>query len=360
MLVLVAYEPVAEACSGPICVAGILPRDGAVVPANLPALLWDPTYGKASSQPEVPTTTTARILDLTAGTTVPHLTEATRRGLLVRPTAALVPGHQYAFEAQDCFTGMDLFRPVPFERTTFTATRAYALPTAIGALRIVKQEMRQLWVPFTIFECRPDQPPRFDAMTAEVELVYSVDAVPFEALSFLQLRVDGRRVPQLHDGAYIQVDQHLGQGYRAPRGKDLVILVCETGRERQTFSVTMEAELPGVGVFETPPIEVELECGGSDGGTIDAGPAEPPMDAGSPDSSALEALTADPGCGCRTSGPVHQPVGWWCWTILGSALLRRRLRRPTGWSAADRPEGAGEGVARSGGAFDLLPLDQHL
>jgi hypothetical protein len=312
----------AHACSGLACVPGILPASGAVVPANTGAILWDPDFAKASGH-WVPTTTTAKIIDLVTLEVVPHRFQRTPRGLLVHLEGPLTPGREYAFQAQDCFgSGYGFNTP---SRSTFTATVAAPLPQGIGTLRVVEKRLANLFPPVpTEAVCMPG--PQYLAAIAEVELMLDESARPFEPLFFLQLKVDGRPIPQLRGTTYIQVQQRLGQGYRAPRGRDWVELRCSAGLESQRVAVTMEAELPGARLYETPPLLIDLDCRGADAGVEDASVADV---ATTPEAGIPERLVEEQGCGCSSNEPRQRPsvmlmllggfVVWWAF-----ASRRRR------------------------------------
>lgn len=314
--------PDAHACSGLACVPGILPASGAVVPANTEAILWDPDFAKASGY-SVPTTTTAKVIDLVSLEVVPHRFERTPRGLLVRLEGPLTPGREYAFQAQDCLgSGYGFNTP---SRSTFTATVASPLPQGIGTLRLVEKRLWNLYPPVpTEAVCMPG--PQYLAAIAVVELILDESAHPFEPLFFLQLKVDGRPIPQLRGTTYIQVQQRLGQGYRAPRGRDWVELRCSAGLEGQRVAVTMEAELPGVGLYETPPLLIDLDCRGADAGVEDASVADV---ATTPEARIPEGLVEEQGCGCSSTKHEQKPGAMLMWLVglgVGSHSASRRRR----------------------------------
>jgi hypothetical protein len=111
----------ADACSGSCIHGSFLPRDGATIPANAPALYWRPS---SDATPD------GVRLTPNGGAPIPLIAIQEPNGWLLTPATPLVAGTQYVLEETD---GCEQ----PF-RVTFTAGPTAPLPTSLGTTRSVR------------------------------------------------------------------------------------------------------------------------------------------------------------------------------------------------------------------------------
>ncbi len=290
--VMAASVRPAAACSVACWPGRFVPGDGAVVPANLPAIVWLP-----SSEATGPSDLQLTRAD--APTQVLPLTATLVEGgtYLVVPDAPLEAGVTYTIvEAPDCHGDTP--------RATFTVGPAAPLPTQLGALRITPEAQGVVSLETSGGQCGVETV----VARARVELQFAADAEPWRDVLHLETLVDARAwrprssiVSVLAPGA-----SWLG------RGVDRVYTVCASpafgdpsypALHPGSHQVMMRASLPSTALsLTTEPATFTLRCELSD---CDAA------------GSCVEAPA-----GCCASSPAGAAP--WLAAALGLWLRRRR------------------------------------
>jgi MYXO-CTERM domain-containing protein len=222
-LTYVAFAPsVASACSQPLCSGGkAIPFDGAVVPANIERLLWNPQTTTPFFDDEVPME--LRVVDVSDGSEVPFELDSEPRGELVMLGTALEPNRTYRLEATSgCQEGKLL-------STEFYTTRAAPLPQTLGLLRNALPSIGALQVAHG-GSCTTS------AQAAQVELFLNVseDARPWQDALVYTTYVDGQ--PWSPSKA-LNENRTPGEGWQG-RGRDVVYALCDA--EQGTITGTTE------------------------------------------------------------------------------------------------------------------------
>lgn len=281
-LLAVSARP-ASACSPSHCRAAFAPFDGAVIPANAPALYWRLDAG--GQTPVMPTLTAA-----SAPTTPVAFTLVQQNGdFLVVPTAPFVEGETYTFEQVACGETV---------RSSFTAAAAAPLPSSLGTVNIVVNGERPGFAVQAggVGECTTS----IAATTANVTLERSPTAAPWNDLLFYETRVDDTTW-EYKPGTFVYPP--LGETWSG-RGKDVLWAACETkpnayvGLTAGGHSVLFRASIPNGPTLSTPAVTVDLAC--------DPDPAPEPE----PSSDG----------GCATGKPAALGLGL---ALLGLARRRR-------------------------------------
>lgn len=258
----------ADACSPPPCWGGFLtPGDSARVPANLPAIHWQPmrTYDGAPMDPANVTlrTQSGTAIALTA-------TEQPDGSFLFTPATALVPDEIYVLaDGNTCgLTGET------GPTATFQTTAAAPLPTQLGALVATEATVGPLEVATLRGSCSS----QVQADTASVIVERTAEADPWHDVLHYETFVDGRPwSPQSSLNGLVAP----GTSWRG-RGTDRIYRVCSTdddtlgeGLAEGTHVIAMHAKLPGTtSTMTATEVTVELSCSdppanndeGSDGG----------------------------------------------------------------------------------------------
>lgn len=294
MSALAFDAPPAEACSPPPCQGGFLtPGDSARVPANLPAIHWQPmqSYDAAPDPAKVTLKTQAgAAIALTA-------MQQPDSSFLLVPATALAPDEIYVLaDGNTCgLTGET------GPTATFQTTAAAPLPTQLGTLVATAAEVGPLEVATLRGSCSSQT----QSDTATVLVERTAEADPWHDVLHYQTFVDGRPwSPQSNLNSLVAP----GTSWRG-RGTDRIYTICSTddgtlgeGLGEGTHVIAMHAKLPGTtSTLTATEVTVELSCS-------DPGDEEPGDDSG----------------GCSTSGGDAR------WLALGLAVLlgrRRRARR---------------------------------
>ncbi|MFN0245470.1 MAG: hypothetical protein ACKV2T_01095 [Kofleriaceae bacterium] len=296
VLTFVAIEP-SDACSPPPCWAGgLLPADGATIPANAPALYWRPASGGTPGE-----------IRLTAvgGAQIPltSVREPNSDAYVLTPSTPLVAGTQYVLED----TGECLYQE-PL-RSTFTAGPAAPLPTSLGTTQRDGAYVRD---DISIATARGSCSIDLDAASAIVTLTHSADAEPWQDLLVYETLADSQLwAPH----TAINVSRPLGASWRG-RARDQLYRVCVDNDEGRglaegTHEAAFRAYLPGQAKLVATSVSVETACEPSNGsnGSGSNGSNNP----GTP---------TDPGGCCSTSSRSHDVA----WVAFLGLLLRRRRR----------------------------------
>lgn len=319
VLSIQSFEVHARACAGPACPGGgLVPGDGATLPANAPGLVWMPSRPGSFDIGQLTRTDAGAGDGADAGPPAPF--ELTVRGdagasipLDVRPlgfnTVTLVPraplaaGLTYTFhDAQAC---------VPDEggladRFTFSATTASELPTGLGELSAGAVTTGPLWVAASA-ECTR----AVNSVQAEVSLALSDSASPWRDAFLYSTYVDGRIWgPSMN----VAVMPKFGGSWRG-RGKDLVYAPCEPDRDEDrglsegTHTVEMRAVLAGMDSVElrSNRVTVTLLCPSKPDGSAPDGAAP---DGAAPDGAMPDRSVPDGGMrGAGGSGGASHGAG---------------------------------------------------
>ena len=314
----------ASACSALPCDAGYLyPEAGSTIPANAPALLWQPTgrlfenWAESSLPPPTWTGPDGAVSfdEERSGPSSP---------ILVRPSR-LRPGSHRFTEPEDYDRCPDFGGYEPFS-VEFEVGLERALPTTLGAVTVAPPRRGPVEVPRG-GQCSD----LIDAVSVELSVALSPEAEPWRPLLLGRTFVDGREWrPQA------AVNRRLQAGAsRRGRFEDAVYADCrdasqpweDDGVEEGRHSVWFEGRVVGVPdlVLRTDPVEIELRCedpvaSGPDAGARDA------VVGGSDDRAFPEARS---GCRC-VAGARTTPGGSWTLAgIVGALLFGVRARRRT-------------------------------
>jgi MYXO-CTERM domain-containing protein len=293
---LVSVEP-ADACSPPPCWAGgLLPADGATIPANAPALYWRPSSGGTPGEIRLTAVGDAQI-PLTS------VKEANSDAYVLTPSTPLVAGMQYVLED----TGECLYQQ-PL-RSTFMVGPAAPLPTSLGTTQRDGAYVRgDISVATAGGSCSIE----LDAASATITLTHSADAEPWKDLFVYETLVDSQLwTPH----TAINVSRPLGASWRG-RARDQLYRVCVEnngegrGLDEGTHEAAFRAYLPGQAKLVATSVNVDTICDPSNGSN---GSGSGSNDPGTPTDSG--------GC-CSTSGSSANVA----WVALLGLLLRRRRR----------------------------------
>lgn len=290
-LLLLALSPLAWPCSPGPCSGGfVVPKDGATVPANLPALVWIPRRGSSGpdGEPEL----------RAASGEVKPLTLENDDGLLLLRAEGLTPGGYTLKTPAHC-------RYVYGERDrdhterSFTLGPEAPLPTALGALRVTPGQEAKLEVSTGVGSCSLEVP----AATVEVVLEPHASAEPWMPALLFTTLVDGKRWFAAHD---LNAEYAPGASWRG-RGQDLLFTACGEDADwvdgslpPGTHTVQLQARLAGQdAMWTSDEVQVELQC--------------PPEGIPAPKERG----------GLCASGPARGGVGW-IGFVLGLVWVRRR------------------------------------
>ncbi|MBL8626031.1 MAG: hypothetical protein JNK64_32245 [Myxococcales bacterium] len=296
-LALAARPRPAAACSGDDCRPGYLvPADGATVPANLPAVVWEPRPSPAAPDPGVVQLVTAAA----PSTAIPLAASGGGGGALELSLGGpLDPGAAYALVDATTVAGTC---PPPL-RATFTAAAAAPLPTRLGATVLEQVTRGEVTQPTTAGSCWVTA----QADRAHVRIALAPEAEPWRDVLLYETIVDGGPwAPR----ASLRSSYPPGASWQG-RGVDLVFHACPndvgiTGVSAiGLHTIEFTARIPGTAtVLRSDPVQVALPCAAAE-------------DAGS-------AVGADERGGCAAGGGG---IGAAAAGLLAAAMLRRRARR---------------------------------
>ena len=250
ILSVLATPSVSMGCEEPICWgSGLVPGDGATVPANLPAMAWLPTDGPLSPD----ATLTLR----TADKNIPLTMESQRingQAIVLARFEGVIPSTSIQASAPEtCRFGP---KGTP---ATITVGPSAPLPKSLGHLNLVSDQIGPLTVGTSMGSCSTV----INARQALIQLVPSIEATPWVDAMVFNTLVDGK--------PYIKTESI---GERAPfgaswvgRGKERVYVDCDSDRGAfqgvtpGPHTVVIQARIPGVeGVLSSDPLTVDLLC----------------------------------------------------------------------------------------------------
>lgn len=246
----------AEACSAPPCWQSYLaPANDVYVPANLPAIYWQPARGYDASELD---RDPSRV-QLAGSVPVPSLTESIRENgdVLFLLNEPLVEGQSYRLtDSTTCNDSSEFISP----DNSFTATAEAALPSTLGTVSAIDKGLGPLHVATTSGSCST----QIEAHQIALEVELSDDAQPWrDVLAFTTL-VDGQPWAASES---INSTNAPGTSW-VGRAKDKVFLSCDSdsdegysGLAEGAHLVAFEALLPGTDiVLSTEPVTVQLSC----------------------------------------------------------------------------------------------------
>ena len=237
-------------CEEPICWgSGLVPGDGATVPANLPAMAWLPTDGPLSPG----ATLTLRTVDKNIPLTMENHRINGAAIVLARFEGVTPSTSIQASAPETCRFGP---KGTP---ATITVGPSAPLPKSLGHLNIVSDHIGPLTVGTSMGSCSTV----INARQALIQLVPSIEATPWVDAMVFNTLVDGK--------PYIKTESI---GERAPfgaswvgRGKERVYVDCDSDRGAfqgiapGPHTVVIQARIPGVeGVLSSDPLTVDLRC----------------------------------------------------------------------------------------------------
>jgi hypothetical protein len=289
----------ARACSPPACGSGrVIPVEGSVVPASVPALLYIPYFREGSPPVDA---SGFRLLDDT-GRAVDVTITASGGTFLVAPRVSLIAGRRYRVQyPQTCTAALPT--QIGSAEQSFTAGPATALPTTTGTVAAVHYRTgpRRVWSGKSPGLCSDSS--EVIAAVARVEIDPSPELRALLPISHIRVRAGTTEVaalaqPQLAPSAPLSFE---------------VFTTCITddrfaapGLPVGTHRLEILTETFGVPAAPAPlSVEVTLDCAAAaDGGAPEAGAdasAETgPMDTGGADAGAAEAAADTPGIDAAT------------------------------------------------------------
>ena len=293
----------ADACSPPPCFAGhFVPKTGTTVPANTPALYWQPIQSGGSP---IANASLVSLVATNAPATKLAFT-ATPIGMtgsyLLIPDQMLAAGTSYMLDDGNmCSFNQQNTQPM----STFTVAAAAAMPTELGSLTLSAGNV----APMDVFTSSGSCFTEITASSAIVTLELSASALPWRDALFFETLVDGQ-VWSLGNPLSPTPPGENGKG----RGIELLWRRCHTddplaanGVSEGMHTVAMRVTLPGSTLsLTTAPVTFELTC---------------PPDAVTPDNTDVVDDGPRSGCGCRSS---DAPSSIWLAALL---LVRRRSAR---------------------------------
>lgn len=261
LIALAGVPRPASACSPPQCWPGYFtPADGATVPANLPAIYWQPVSTGSAPDPTMVVLTAASDPE----TPLPFTATVQPNGdYLIVPDAPLVAGTDYTIVDQTPCATTPNFGP----HVTFHAVAEAPLPASLGTLAIVDHQQEMFAVATARGSCTSD----VLADQARLELTPSDDALPWKDALHYQTMVDGH--PWGASGS-LNASYPPGSSW-AGVGVDRLYHVCSTdddtigdGLAAGAHQAEMTATLPGSSVtLDAAAVPVDLECSGSGSGS---------------------------------------------------------------------------------------------
>jgi hypothetical protein len=254
---LVALSPqAAEACSPGLCRPGyFLPRDGASIPANTPALAWKKSEitGDAGVQELHLIRLDGDASDVPAWT----LEEQADGLVWIKLETELQVGGRYRLDAEgDCS-----HRVVEFE-----VTEAAELPETLGGVDVAPVAAGQVQVGTASGSCSIG----VQAVHAELSPRFDTAASPWAGLLAYETKVDGepyhplidilpRATPDFASIVYAECPDRYPPGEKRDDG------AFDEDLSEGEHVITLEAQIPGVGgTLASSPARVMLDCGAWD------------------------------------------------------------------------------------------------
>jgi len=262
---------------------------------------------------------------------------------LIKLNDPVAVGARLAFEFVECGTTGELVR------REFVVGDPAPVPTTLGKLAVA---LGRGMVTVSSVACSDD----VDAAYADLSVMLSADAQPYEALLRYELLVDGTPTSSYHAGVRANYTTTLG-GSALGRGKDRLFSICPPpmmvadweSRPPGTYRVQMRALLPDGSAIATDEVTVNLAC--ADGGARDAAPVGEPPPSDASDAGASELGTArsldevqhdGEGCAVATGSGRASRSTWALPTLAGLMLAtRRRRKRPRNETEGDAGQARG-------------------
>lgn len=294
LVALVAVHRTADACGAVYCVPGAFtPSDGATVPANLPALHWQPMDQTRDSKadPALVTIATTAAPDVPLGFTPVPQSNGDYLLVLAEP---LVPGTSYVASDHNTCSGQSAPRAV------FHAGPAAPLPTSLGSLSRTAGTVATLALRPPGGTCQMP----FEADQVTIGLEVSADAAPWRDALLLQTDVDGQPWSRPNNLSQREAAETTWRG----AGVDLVYRGCVPdtgGLSAGVHTVVMTGVIPGAGTSLSSADMIALAC-----------PRDP-----------LTCSDTEPSCergGCAAGG---SPALSGLLVVVGAWLARKRRRR---------------------------------
>ena len=327
----VAARPsLVHACSPDNCTPDfVAPADRAMVPANAPALFFDPGYG---FHPPTPADVAledgdGHPLGFTATLDEGLAPGATRPYLLV-PQAPLSPGANFAVRfPQSCtFEREQPDGGAPLFEHRFTTTSAVPLPIHAGTLSLAEQRAQAISVNSWGGTCDSS----IFAATARLEIHLSSELPPWLPLTRFITTVDGK----LWSGSGYGVDPAAENRSVAPplspiyRNALQIFAGCpplrtfdDNGLAEGAHHIEIQVHVAGAMSDPAPLLlDIDLECP----------PPLPIIDGGTPPDSVsmLPGALPSPGCDCAVAGRAPAPSPFLlAFAVLAFAMRRRAGRR---------------------------------
>jgi len=258
-----------RACSGSVCSPGrFLPRDGATIPQNTPALAWQVTR---AAEPEGVDVAEPQLLHVTGDSTavVDYVVEAGPPGWSWIVPAALVEGERYRLQMDgECAS----------EAVEFDVGPVAELPEALGVTRVGAVRRERVAVAEFTHACFEFLP----GVRADVSLGLAPAAEPWAGLWLYETWVDD----ELWSPAWTSGDE---EPYDLPDDEHIVYAECpaagdegvddtywHVGLAEGRHVVKMRATLPGHDGYLLASAETtRLECGDGGGCGVSSGRGRP-------------------------------------------------------------------------------------
>jgi hypothetical protein len=224
------------------------PSDGATVPANLPALHWQPMDQTRDSKadPALVTIATTADLDVPLGFTPVPQSNGDYLLMLEEP---LVPGTSYVItDRNTCDTGSAL-------RAVFHAGPTAPLPTSLGSLSRTAGTVATLALKPPGGTCQMP----FEADQVMIGLEVAADAAPWRDALLLQTDVDGKPWSAPNNLSQREAPETTWGG----TGVDLVFRGCVPdtgGLSAGVHTVVMTGVIPGVATSLSSADMIALAC----------------------------------------------------------------------------------------------------
>ena len=289
----------ARACSSECWPAQLVPTDGATVPANLPAMIWQ-TVGIVQPTPPPGALSLVRV-DAPETPLAITLTELERGRYLVVPAAPLVEGVRYTL--RDATTCADVRASA-----TFTVGPAAPLPTRLGSLVPGASGVELLEVATAGGSCDVDT----RAAYADVAVTLDPEAGPWRDVLLYETWVDGARWQPWRS---LGTRPAPGASWTG-RGTDRLYATCapdplvDDDLPGGAHAVVLRATVPGTTIALEAGTSVDLICPDAPDAGVDA---------------PWRIVDGDPGvdscAGCASGAPGAAP---WLLALLGLGLRRRR------------------------------------
>jgi hypothetical protein len=302
LVVVLAVEPRAEACSG--CDGtSTAPSSGTVMPVNAVGACWR-GWGDGSE---------IVLRDVESGLAIELTSTQQPGGNDLLPTQPLEPGRSYRFE----FPDVDCTGPSQIEFTTSPAIRLGTF--SLGTLLAMPPEITQIEVPESV-SCSVYA----EAVSVRIELARDPLLDPFADLLLYETLVDGERWS--HMPRFFGTPK-LGSSW-VGRGVDVLFTACENGGGEGVppgvHEVQMRARMPGMPgvVLESSVVEIALEC------PEISDESDDDDDSGESGSFVIPIDRADAeGCACNSSTPTHRRSIAPLLLVFAAGMLGRARRR---------------------------------